>query len=604
MRMKTFSQYTLGQRILVTGLICLTAVALAPTYFILQGFSQKLTFTSLERDGITYQRPLMELMDGLTKHQLLTKRVKEGDTSLQSELNSVQDKIEKTMTSLEQIDQTLTESLQFTPAGLAKRNRSSANTQNLRREWDALKTSNQAESIYGSLSKTIQTMIVHVGDTSNLILDPDLDSYYLMDALVVAIPTIQQRLTNLVVDPRMGEGAMLARATTATLLKEVDINRVDAAISTSIAEDENFHGISPSLASSLQPSIKEFDSSLSNVLAQLDNPSTLPAQIGKASDSALNSSMRLWQISATELDRLLETRLQHIQQERRYAITWTVLSLLLSTLLAVFVIRSITKSLAEIVQGLFSRAMRIADAAKTMAASAEDLSIQSTRQSESIENTAASNEEIASMTNANAALSRESSLRIATLAVQIELANEALGHLTQSMNVISESSSKSGNIVKGIDEIAFQTNILALNASIEAARAGESGKGFSVVAEEVRRLSHGCAQSAANVSSTIQESILKTSDGVVRLQSLRSAVDMVTECTTSIRKLVDQVSAGNSEQSSRFSLVTTELQQMNASTNNMAHSAVLAAKASKTLWDDSESLQSMATSLNQLVTRN
>ncbi len=602
--MHSFSKYTLGQRILVTGLICLTAVALAPTYFILQGFSQRISFSSLERDGITYQRPLMALMDGLTKHQLLTKRLKEGDTSLQSELNSLQDEIEKTITSLEQIDQNLAERLQFTAEGLSKRNRSSANTHNLRREWNDLKSSTQAQSIYSSLSQTIQTMIVHVGDTSNLILDPDLDSYYLMDALVVAIPTIQQRLANLAIDPPTGDGAILARATRATLLKEIDISRVDAAISTSIAEDENFHGMSPSLAPSLQPSIKEFDSSVSNVLAQLDNPSSLPAEIGKASGSALNASMRLWQAGATELDRLLELRVQHIQKERRYAITWTVISLLLSTLLAVFVIRSVTKSLAEIVHGLFSHAMRIAYAAKTMAASAEDLSIQSTRQSESIENTAASNEEIASMTTANAALSRESSLRIATLAVQIEVANEALGHLTQAMNVISESSSKSGNIVKGIDEIAFQTNILALNAAIEAARAGESGKGFSVVAEEVRRLSQGCAQSAANVSNTIQESILKTSDGVVRLQSLRSAVDMVTECTTSIRNLVDQVSAGNSEQSSRFSLVTTELHQMNASTNNMAHSAVLAAQASKTLWDDSVSLQSMATSLNQLVTRN
>lgn len=606
--MQLLSAYTLGQRIAVTGLICLVAVAIAPTYFILQGFSQRIAFASLERDGISYQRPLMEILDGLTSHQLLIKRFQRGEHSLQSEIDAIQSRIDQTLLHLHQIDQKIGQALQFTPIGLSKRNRSFASAQNLLQEWDSIKSSwsqknlPQTEKLHGQATNTILTMITHVGDTSNLILDPDLDSYYLMDVTVVAIPAAQQRLARLAAQPPNGEGALIVSTTAATILKEIDFSRVAAGISTALKEDENFNGISPSLASSIQPAMQDFDYWNSNVLAKLENSSSLPSEIEKSAEAAMASSMRLWRTSASELDQLLDQRLTSIRQERRNAMAWTAISLLLSTLLAVLVIRSVTTSLAEIVQDLFSHAVRMADASETMATSAEDLSIQSAQQSESITHNAASNEEIASMTSANAQLSRESSVRIATLTQQIEVANEALTQLAQAMDVINEASSRSGNIIKGIDDIAFQTNILALNASIEAARAGEAGKGFSVVAEEVRRLSLGCSQAAATVSSTIEESIHRTSEGVVRLQSLSSAVDMVRECSTSIRNLVDQVSAGNAEQSSRFSFVTAELQQMNSATNKMAHSAALAAQASKTLRDDSASLQDMAKSLNQLVT--
>ena len=153
--------------------------------------------------------------------------------------------------------------------------------------------------------------------------------------------------------------------------------------------------------------------------------------------------MRLWRTSSEELDRLLQQRIANIRRDRRNAIAWTAVSFLLSTLLAAWVIRSITQSLAQVVQNLFSHAVRMADASETLAATAEDLRAQSTKQSESIASTASSNQEIESMTAANTKLSIESSSRIAALTSQITVANDALGHLTNAMEIISQSSSRS-----------------------------------------------------------------------------------------------------------------------------------------------------------------
>ena len=99
-------------------------------------------------------------------------------------------------------------------------------------------------------------------------------------------------------------------------------------------------------------------------------------------------------------------------------------------------------------------------------------------------------------------------------------ANQKLNQMLESMKDISTSSEKISKIIRVIDEIAFQTNILSLNAAVEAARAGEAGMGFAVVAEEVRNLAQRCSQAAKDTSVLIAESIAHARTGKVRLDEV------------------------------------------------------------------------------------
>ena len=250
---------------------------------------------------------------------------------------------------------------------------------------------------------------------------------------------------------------------------------------------------------------------------------------------------------------LMAAARQSTNQEVGAGIWVTSGSILLSLLVALaiaLVVRNISGSLAKTTARLAEGAVQVARAASQVSSSSQSLAQGASEQAASLEETSASSEEISSMARKN----RENSLAAAELMTQSHQkfvqANQSLDLSIVAMDEINTQSGKISKIIKVIDEIAFQTNILALNAAVEAARAGEAGMGFGVVADEVRNLAQRSAQAARDTAGLIEESIVKSSDGKVKVDQVATAIRSITEKSAKAKALVDDVKSGSQEQAS------------------------------------------------------
>lgn len=119
------------------------------------------------------------------------------------------------------------------------------------------------------------------------------------------------------------------------------------------------------------------------------------------------------------------------------------------------------------------------------------------------------------------------------------------------MNGIADSSKRITDIISVINAIAFQTNILALNAVVEAARAGEQGRGFAVVAGEVRTLAQRSANAAKEIESLINESLTRIGTGSELVSRAGASMDNIVQSVTHVSQIIDEISTSSSDRTDR-----------------------------------------------------
>jgi hypothetical protein len=275
--------------------------------------------------------------------------------------------------------------------------------------------------------------------------------------------------------------------------------------------------------------------------------------------------------------------------------------LLFGAALTFFFMRSIDRDLRTIVRELGDASSQVAGAALQIAGSAQSLSQDASEQAASLEETSASSEHVNSLTNRNAENSRSAAGNMGEASQRIEEANFNLDSMVAAMKDISASSEKIAKIIQVIDDISFQTNILALNASVEAARAGEAGLGFAVVAGEVRNLAQRCAQAAKDTAGLIEDSIAKSADGQIKLHRVTTAVYSITESATNVRTILDDVKNGSEEQARGIEQVTRALTQIEKLTQRTAANAKKSAAAGEELSAQSETLRDVVTRLSSMA---
>ena len=256
-------------------------------------------------------------------------------------------------------------------------------------------------------------------------------------------------------------------------------------------------------------------------------------------------------------------------------------------------LKSIHANLVHIIRDISNVANQVNTSAGRVATGAQELSHGTMEQADSVEGLVSNVTSITSQIQNSAVHCGNASELVDKAIGYAKEADKKMEQLITATQNIDQSSAQIVTEIKTIEDISFQTNILALNASVEAARAGKAGAGFSVVAEEVRSLAAKSAEAAQNTNDLISRSIQDVKTGTQSTDLVVSAMKIIDECIQSIKTLMDQISTASVRQSEMIVQAENGIKEISQVVQTNTASAKESANVSKELSDQAHTLNSL-----------
>lgn len=248
---------------------------------------------------------------------------------------------------------------------------------------------------------------------------------------------------------------------------------------------------------------------------------------------------------------------------------------------------------------------QVTSGADQVSQASQNLSQGATEQASSLEEITSSTNEINSQSKQNAENATEAHAIAKQATQDAQSGNEQMLQLSQIMNRINSSSDEINKVVKVIDDIAFQINLLALNANVEAARAGKYGKGFAVVADEVRNLAVKSADSVKETTQMVQDTVTNIKAGTEAAEATATQLGSIVEGSTKVADFLEEIAQASREQAQAIEQITEGLDQIDQATQASTASAEESASASEELAGQAQQLRSMVAEFtldNNLIT--
>ena len=560
-------------------------------------------FSAKERIGVTYARQVMPLMSALQRHRSLA-LAESANHAPPPALAAVQKEVADHLKLLEAAQQADGASL-----GTDKPYQAF-----LEAHRQVASASAGFETVWATHTRQLDQLITLLAastDGSNLTLDPDIDSYYLMDASMFRLPLLSDQLAQLgelgsvMLRNSAGTPAQVRRVTELLVVATGQLQAVRDGLDKVYA----YNGESTSHVNAGE-AVRQISLFLQQAEASLLRPQGPQGDARAHHASALQALDQLTGLAnraTSHMDQLIEIRVSAMTRARD--ITTGVMVLCVAAALYLFLafkkvldggLREIALHLdamrqgnlttqpkawgrdeiAQLIQcvsdmqdslgGIVHQVRQSSDSllsgASEISQGSMKLSARTEANAASLEQTAASMSAMTHTAHASADHSRAASELAHDNADSASQGLSIIQQVMVSMDAVKDSSRQIGDIIAVIDGIAFQTNILALNAAVEAARAGEQGKGFAVVAEEVRALSLRSATAAREIKALITDSMGRVDESTQVAQSAGKTMGDLVANAQRMKTLLEEISGSARQQNSGITSIGSAVQDLDRST--------------------------------------